>query len=277
MLAAVVRANGIDVRYVIDGPTDGPVVVFSNSLTSDLGIWNEVAEALSGQYRILRYDLRGHGGTGATPGEYSIALLGQDLLALLDALHFKKVHLVGLSIGGMIAQFVAATAPHRFLSLVLCATSSEGVPAIWEQRLDIARSRGFDELIEPTLLRWYTPETHERDPKLIASTRRMISETSTSGYIGSAAALRDLHLTRLLAQITAPTLLVAGQNDASTPVAGMEAMCREIPDARLVVLPGAAHLLALERPKELVGLIGGFLERVRGSVDEKPGRIPVRA
>jgi 3-oxoadipate enol-lactonase len=262
MPADIVRANEIDVRYVIDGPTDAPVVVFSNSLASDLGIWSEVAEALCGQYRVLRYDLRGHGGTGATPGEYSIALLGQDLLALLDALHFKKVHLVGLSIGGMIAQSVAATAPQRFLSLVLCATSSESVPAIWEQRLDIARRCGFGELIEPTLLRWFTPETHKREPELIASTRRMISETSTSGYVGSAAALRDMNLMSLLAQITAPTLLVAGQNDESTPVAGMEAMCRAIPDARLVALPGAAHLLALERPKELIGLIGGFLERV---------------
>ena len=262
MSAQVVRANGIDVRYLIEGPAEAPVIVFSNSLASDLSIWNQVAEALSCNYRILRYDLRGHGGTTATPGEYSISLLGDDLLALLDALNFKKVHLVGLSIGGMIAQSVAATAPRRFLSLVLCATSSESVPAIWEQRLDIARRRGFGELIEPTLLRWFTPETHKREPELIASTRRMISETSTSGYVGSAAALRDMNLMSLLAQISAPTLLVAGQNDQATPVAGMEAMCRAIPDARLVALPGAAHLLALERPKELIGLIGGFLERV---------------
>lgn len=237
MSAQVVRANGINVRYLIEGPAEAPVVVFSNSLASDLGIWNQVAEALSCDYRILRYDLRGHGGTSATPGEYSISLLGDDLLALLDALNFKKVHLVGLSIGGMIAESVAATAPQRFLCLVLCATSSERVPAIWEQRLDIARRRGFGELIEPTLLRCFMPETHKREPELIASES-------------------------LLAQITASTLLVAGQNDESTPVAGMEAMCNAIPDARLVALPGAARLLALERPKELIGLIGGFLERV---------------
>lgn len=260
-MSAQVRANGIDVRYLIEGPVEAPAVVFSNSLASDLGIWNQVAKALSRNYRILRYDLRGHGGTSTTSGEYSISLLGEDLLALLDALNFKKVHLVGLSIGGMIAQYVAATVPQRFLSLVLCATSSESAPTIWEQRLDIARHRGFGELIEPTLLRWFTPETREREPELIASTRRMIAETSTSGYVGSAAALRDMNLISLLAQITAPTLLVAGQNDESTPVAGMEAMRSAIPDARLIALPGAAHLLPLERPKELIGLIGGFLER----------------
>lgn len=256
-----ITAAGIGMAYALDGPAEAPVVALANSLASDMSIWDALVPSLTDRYRVLRYDLRGHGGSEASTGDYSIPLLGDDFIALLDALGIGRVHLVGLSIGGMIAQYVAATAPERVQSLVLCATASEGTPGIWEPRIAVARRDGLSPLVDATLSRWFTPGTRARRADLVAATGRMILATSVDGYAGCSAALRDLHLTPLLGAIRSPTLLIAGDEDVSTSPASMEALRQKIGNARLVVLAEAAHMLPLERPTELAGLIRGFLDR----------------
>lgn len=261
--ARSVQANGISIAYALEGPAEAPVVAFCNSLTSNFLIWDRVLAVLGGAYRVLRYDLRGHGGSTATTGEYSMRLLGQDFLALLDALGLRRVHVVGLSIGGMIAQQVAATARDQIASLTICASFAESAKGVWEPRIATARRDGLAPLLASTLSRWFAAETRERDPDLVEATGRMILGTSVDGYVGCAAALRDLHLTPMLRDIRAPALLIAGAEDVSAPPATMESMSNAISGSSLIVLPRAAHMLALERPLELAGLIGGFLERAR--------------
>ena len=203
-------ANGISIAYALEGAAKAPVVAFCNSLTSNFLIWDRVLAVLGGAYRVLRYDLRGHGGTTATAGEYSMRLLGQDFLALLDALGLRRVHVVGLSIGGMIAQQVAATARDRIASLTICASFAESAKGVWEPRIETARRDGLAPLLASTLSRWFTAETRERDADLVEATGRMILSTPIEGYLGCAAALRDLHLTPLLGDIRAPHPIDSG-------------------------------------------------------------------
>jgi 3-oxoadipate enol-lactonase len=256
-----IRANGIDVAYTLQGPGHAPVVAFSNSLCSDLTIWDDISHALQMRYRVLRYDLRGHGQTDATESEYSISSLSSDFIALLDELAIPKVHLVGLSIGGMIAQHIAAVSPQRVSNVVLCATAFKASPGIWEPRIAAARSAGLAGLVEPTLARWFSEETRTRCPKMIDSVATMIAATSVPGYVGCAAALRDLSLSTIVGNISAPTLLISGGDDKSTTPSEMAELQSLIPRSDIVVLPRAAHLLPLERPYELTGLISGFLDR----------------
>ena len=221
--ARAVEANGISIAYALEGTAEAPVVAFCNSLTSNFLIWDRVLAVLGGAYSVLRYDLRGHGGTTATAGEYSIRLLGRDFLALLDALGLRRVHVVGLSIGGMIAQQVAATAetdrkPHDLR--VVCRERQGRLGAAHRDGM----RDGLAPLLAPTLSRWFTAETRERDPDLVEATGRMILSTPIDGYLGCAAALRDLHLTPLLGDIRAPALLIAGAEDVSAPPATIESM-----------------------------------------------------
>jgi len=234
----------------------------SNSLASDLSIWDFQSTVLCRDFRVLRYDMRGHGGSASAAGDYTVALLASDLLALLDQLSIEHIHFVGISLGGMVGQHLGVFAKPRILSLSLCATSSETPPGVWEPRLAIVHEQGLAPIVEPTLSRWFVPLTRKRAPDLIESTRRMVAATTLDGYIGGAAALRDFNMTNRLGEIAAPTLLVAGEKDVSTPPSGMARMREHIPDSQLVVLPDAAHMLSLERPIELAGLIGGFLDRV---------------
>lgn len=258
-----VRVNGAAIAYRFDGPEGGRVVLMSNSLMSDRTMWDVTVPALADRYRVLRYDTRGHGRSETTPGPYSIALLADDALALIDALEIRQAHVVGLSMGGMIAQQLGARFPERVLSLGLCDTASEMPPrSLWEERFAIASSRGTAGLVDSTIQRWFTAPFIARDPAAIERVRRMILSTGTEGYIACASAVRDMAQTTMLLRVKAPTLVLVGRQDPACTVEQATVLHRMIDRSELVVLEEAAHLSNIEQPQAFNAALRAFLDRV---------------
>jgi len=257
-------ANGISMCYEVDGPGDGPVVVLSHSLATNLAMWERQLPALTPRYRVLRYDTRGHGRSAAPAGEYSLELLADDLFCLLDGLGMDQVHLVGLSMGGMIGQVAALRDPGRFASLVLCDTASQVPPAAhpaWRERIDTARSEGLEALVEPTIERWFSDGFQRAAATQVDQVRAMIRATPVTGYCGCAAAIMGLDLSDSLAAIQLPTLVMVGADDPGTPVAGHRLIHQRIVGSELVVIPDALHLCNIEQATRFNAALTGFLER----------------
>ena len=260
-----VTANGISIHYRFDGPESAPLVTMSHSLAANLDMWQWQMPAL-GDYRVLRYDTRGHGGSDAPPGEYTLELLADDLFALLDALDIESTHYVGLSMGGMIGQSAALRDQSRFLTLSLCDTSSRIPPEVrpvWEERIATARDRGMEALVDPTIERWFSAGYRARHPEEVDKVRAMIRATRVDGYCGCSAAIARLDLTERLSAIDRPALLIVGEEDPGTPVAAHEAIRDRIEGSELVVLPGALHFSNVECQAEFNRALTGFLNRHR--------------
>jgi 3-oxoadipate enol-lactonase len=256
-----IQANGIDIAYRIDGPADAPVVVMSNSLMSNLQMWDDTVPSLTDRYRVLRYDTRGHGQSPVTPAPYSIALLAADLVGLMDALGIAKAHLVGLSMGGMICQFVGAHHPDRVLSLSLCDTASEMPPrTMWEERFATARAQGLEGLVENTIKRWFVSTFTAAQPEKIAAVKAMILGTAVEGYIGCGSAVRDMAQTTMLLEIKAPTLVLVGRQDPACTVEQATVLHRVIDGSRMEIIENAAHLSNIEQPAEFNRLVRGFID-----------------
>ena len=259
-----IQANGIQMAYRFDGPADAPVVVLSNSLMSNLTMWDDTVPALADKYRVLRYDTRGHGQTEATAAPYSIALLAADLVGLMDALGVAKAHVVGLSMGGMIAQYVGANFADRVLSLGLADTGSEMPPrSLWEDRLATMRAQGPAGMVDGTIARWFVPAFTAANPDKISAVRAMILGTATEGYLGCASAIRDMSQSTMLLKIKAPSLILVGKQDPATTVEQATVLHRLIDGSRLAVIDNAAHLSNIEQPGEFNGLLRGFIDSVR--------------
>ena len=255
--------NGIDVNYRFDGPENGRVVLLSNSLMSDHTMWDVNVPALADRYRVLRYDTRGHGQTGTTPGPYSIALLADDAVALMDALAIGRAHVAGLSMGGMIAQQIGARYPDRVHSLSLCDTASEMPPrSMWDDRFATARAHGIPGLADATLKRWFTAPFIEGDPASIEKVRKMILGTGIEGYLGCAAAVRDMAQTTMLLKIKAPTLILVGRDDPACTVENSTVLKRMIDGSEMVVIDKAAHLANIEQPEAFNNALRKFIDRV---------------
>ncbi len=262
MTTGTSQTNGIETAWRMDGPADGPVVLLSNSLMSNYHMWDLTVAALSDRYRVLRYDTRGHGRSGSTPGEYNVAQLADDAIALLDALKIERAHCVGLSLGGMICQQLGARYPQRVRSLGLCDTACEMTPrSAWEERIQNARNKGPAALADMTLQRWFTPAFHQREAAQVAAVRKMITDMQLEGYIGCASAVRDLAQSTMLLKISAPTLILTGRDDPSTTVEQATVLHRLIPQSELVVLDDAAHLSNIEQPEAFNRALRGFLDR----------------
>jgi 3-oxoadipate enol-lactonase len=259
------RVNDIDVHYTLDGPTGAPVVTFSHSLATDLSMWDRQAAALATRYRVLRYDTRGHGGTDAPAGAYSLTQLADDARGLLKALGIARTHWVGLSMGGMIGQTLALSAPETLQSVSLCDTSSR-IPAeakpLWDERITVAETKGMEPHVEPTIARWFTPKFVESRPDVVNLVRDMIRRTSPRGYAGCCHAIRALDLTDRLSAVTLPTLIIVGAQDVGTPVAASKAIQERIKGSELVVLDPASHLSNLEQPDAFTQALQKFLGRV---------------
>jgi 3-oxoadipate enol-lactonase len=240
--------NGIRTRYRLVGKAGAPVVMLSHGLAADLTMWEPQLDLLSRSFDVLTYDIRGHGGSSGTPGDYSLALLAHDALALLDHLGIDRAHYVGLSLGGMIGQQLGAWHGERLASLTLCATTSEAPKASWHARMRQAREAGVVSLADATVERWVTPAFRREQPELMAKMRAMVLGTSLEGYAGSAAAIRDMELAAVLDRIAVPTLVIAGEEDTSTPLQVLEQIARAIPEARLLRVAQAAHMPTMERP-----------------------------
>jgi 3-oxoadipate enol-lactonase len=260
-----IRVNDIDVHYTLDGPADAPTVTMSHSLATDLSMWDPQAVALAKRYRVLRYDTRGHGGTDAPAGAYSLGQLADDARGLLEALGIARTHWVGLSMGGMIGQTLALSTSGILQSLSLCDTSSR-VPAeakpLWDERISIAETKGMDPHVEPTIARWFTPKFVESRPDVINPVRDMIRRTNPRGYAGCCHAIRALDLTDRLGAITLPALIIVGAQDVGTPVAASQAIHERVKGSELVILDSAAHLSNLEQPGAFTDALETFLRRV---------------
>jgi 3-oxoadipate enol-lactonase len=259
-----ITANGITMNYTLDGPANAPVVTLSHSLATDLAMWEPQLKALTARWRVLRYDTRGHGGTDAPAGAYSLTQLADDARALLTALKIGRTHWVGLSMGGMIGQALALASPNVFQSLVLCDTSSR-IPAeakpVWQERIKTAQTQGMEPLVEPTIGRWFTPRFREQRKDVVDAVRAMIRRTPPAGYAGCCHAISALDLTDRLSAIKLPTLVVVGEDDQGTPVAASQAIQAKIVGSELEVLKSAAHLSNMEQPEAFTRAVTTFLAR----------------
>jgi 3-oxoadipate enol-lactonase len=255
-----INANGITFNYQIDGREGAPWLVFSNSLATNLSMWDEQAAALSRSFRVLRYDQRGHGGTQATDGRYNFDLLSADLAALFDALSIKRAHVLGISMGGMTALAFAQKYPDRVDRLIPCDCGPASSPASqqqWEERIAIAEKEGMEPLAEATAKRWFPPEFVEANPVVYQRTVQMIRTTPVKGFIGCAGALANYDLKPGLGSIKASTLLIVGSKDATVP--GIKAINAAIAGSQVVELAGAGHLSNLEQPEAFTSAVQQFL------------------
>jgi 3-oxoadipate enol-lactonase len=245
-----IKANEIQMNYELSGKKGAQVVVLSHSLNSSLLMWNPQMDALNPYFQVLRYDVRGHGASDAPSEAYTLELLGEDVIKLLDALGMDRVHFVGLSLGGMIGQYLALNDSHRLKSLALCDTAAV-VPAeaqpIWQERIDKARRKGTEALLEETMERWFTPSFLKKNSKMVALVREQFLATPVSGYIGCAEAIRKLNYLDRLSEIKIPTLVMVGEDDPGTPVSTSEAIHERISNSKLVILPSARHLSNVEQ------------------------------
>jgi 3-oxoadipate enol-lactonase / 4-carboxymuconolactone decarboxylase len=252
------RIGELDIHVQIDGPPGAPVLLLLHSLGTNLHVWDGQVAALARQFRVVRPDLRGHGLTTVTPGPYTIDGLARDALALLDALQVKTAHVAGLSIGGMIAQSLAAQAPQRVASLILCDTAMAIGPAdLWRQRAATVRQEGMASIADQVVLRWVTtpflsaPETK--------GLRAMLLRTDPEGYAGAAEAIAPADLAPGTRTLRMPALILVGDQDVATPLSSAEAMRDAIPGARLQVLANASHIPTVEQPDAVAAAILGFL------------------
>ncbi|HZW46466.1 MAG TPA: 3-oxoadipate enol-lactonase [Microvirga sp.] len=258
---AFIRANGIVLHHQVLGKPDAPALVFSNSLGSDFRIWQEVAPAFADRFRVVLYDKRGHGLSDAPPEPYRMDDHTDDLLALLDGLEIESAALVGLSVGGMIAQRAALRAPERVEALVLCCTAAKiGTPELWAERISAVETGGIEPIVENVLQRWFTPDFRETRKDDVAGWRNMLVRMPAHGYAGTCAAIRDTDLRADAGRIAAPTLCVAGDQDGSTPPDVVRGTAGLIPGARFKLIEGCGHIPCVEKPAILTQLIQNHLQ-----------------
>jgi len=266
----ITASNGTELFYDLRGPAEAPVVAFSNSIGTTHQMWDAQAQALAGRYRVLQYDTRGHGGSPVAVGPASIEALADDLVGLLDALQVERAHVVGLSLGGMTAQSLAARRPERVHGLVLMATSAY-TPDGWEARAATVRSQGMGAIVDAVLTRWFTPGFRASHPDAVGPHRERFLAMDPEGYAACCGAIGAMDLRPSNAAITAPTLIIAGADDPATPVPMMEEIRGRIPDAELVVLPRAAHIMAVERADAVNAHLDAFLGRLQATGEPRGG------
>ncbi|MDW3204856.1 MAG: 3-oxoadipate enol-lactonase [Alphaproteobacteria bacterium] len=244
----------------LEGPAGAPVVAFANSLGTDFRIWDGVVDRLPPSVRILRYDMRGHGLTSAPQAPYAMTDLRDDLLGILDRLGLDQVALVGLSVGGMVAQSAAAKAPERFSKLVLCDTGHViATREIWNARIETVETGGMTAIVDSVLDRWFGPDFKTRDPALHAGMHAMLTTIPPQGYNGICAAIRDADLTEDTARIAVPALCLCGTEDKATPTELVASLADLLPNGSYMAIPGAGHLPCIEQPDAVARHIIEFL------------------
>jgi 3-oxoadipate enol-lactonase len=253
------QLNDARIHYELDGPANAPTVVFSNSLGANLTMWDPQMPDLSKQFRVLRYDTRGHGQSTTTPGPYNIEQLARDVVALLAKLQLDRVHFCGLSMGGMTGMWLALNAPHVLHKLVLSNTAAKiGDAAGWNSRIDAVRKSGMKSISEAVIERWLSPPFRANSPDVTAATQRMLESTDLEGYLANCAAVRDFDARETVAAIRVPTLVISGTHDPATTPAEGRFLAEKIPNARYVEL-NAAHLSNIESSTQFTSALTTFL------------------
>lgn len=259
-----INANGINIHYKLEGPAEAPVVTLSHSLAANLSMWDPQMSTLLSRYRVLRYDMRGHGRSDVPDGPYTLDLLAEDVRGLLAALGIPRTIFVGLSIGGMIGQVLALKYPEMLHCLVLCSTSGRIPPEmkpVWDERVRIAHAQGMEAHVEATIERWFTEPFRGNNPGVVDPVRAMIRATHPKGYEGCSRAIQVFDILDRIDAIHVPTLIIVGEEDPGTPVTSSQAIHDRIKGSELVVLESAAHLSNLEQPEAFNRALLNFLER----------------
>lgn len=232
--------------YRFDGPPDAPVLILSNSLGTDHTMWDRQMPMLLRSFRVLRYDSRGHGASAVPPGPYTIELLGQDVLALCDALAIGQAHFCGLSLGGMVGMWLASHAPERINRLALCNSAAHmGPPQLWDARIESVRQGGMGNIVAAVVARWFTPAFLQHKPDVVDAMSQTLARTPAEGYIACCEAIRDMDQRMSLSRIRATTLVITGSRDAATPPSDGRFLAEAIPNARYQEFP-AAHMANVE-------------------------------
>jgi len=257
----MIDAGGCRLYAQIEGPADAPVLMLSNSLCTDLRMWDDQIADFTRQFRVLRYDRRGHGRSSVPKGPYTVDDFGRDALAIMDGLGVAKVNWCGLSMGGMVGQWLGANAPERLDKLVMSNTHSYYADkTVWDERMALARQNGMAAAAGPAMGRWFTKDAAERRPDKVALIQQMFAETDLDGYIACCTAIRNMDMRPCHPRITAPTLVIVGLQDPATPPAAGEEVARRIEGAELATIE-ASHLSNIGQPKAYADLVLGFLMR----------------
>ena len=254
------NVNGVRFNYRMDGAANAPVVVFCNSLGTNLAMWDAQIPALAQKFRVLRYDSRGHGSSQVTPGPYTIEMLGRDVVGLLDALQIPTAHYCGLSVGGLIGQWLGINASQRFKSLMLCNTAARiGTIDGWNTRIAAVKESGIAPVASGVVPRWFTEDFAKRAPAQVEATRQMLLHSPPEGYVATCAALRDEDLRAAVSRINLPTLVISGTHDAATTPADGRFIAEKVPGAQYLEL-NAAHLSNIEAFEPFTTALLNFLE-----------------
>jgi 3-oxoadipate enol-lactonase len=254
-----VIVQGARLLYDVEGPEDAPVLLLSHALGTNWRLWDAQQAAFTARFRVVRYDTRGHGDSGAPAGEYSVADLGSDVLWILDAVGADRAHVAGVSLGGLTALWLAIHAPARIGKIVVANTAGRiGTREHWQGRIDQVRANGFSDIAAAAPPRWFTQRFCTSHPDVVASYQAMLKACDPSGYDGCCAALRDADERPGLARIAAPALVIAGTFDPVCPPSDARFLCEHIPGARYLELD-AAHYSNVERPGEFTAATLEFL------------------
>ena len=252
--------DGCPINVEITGSDSAPALMLSNSLGTDLHMWDDQIGEWSKHFRVIRYDRRGHGRSGAPQGPYSMERFGRDVIAVLDALKIEKTSWCGLSMGGMVGQWLGANAPGRVDKLILSNTNSyyaDKTP--WTDRANFVRQNGLEKLVDPNMERWFTAAFRARSPETIARMKAMFLTTDPAGYVACCEAIRDMDFRATNPSIKAPTLVIVGAQDPATPPAQGEAIAQQIPGAKVASLD-VAHISNMEQPKLFAETVLNFLK-----------------
>ncbi len=248
-----------NIHYTLEGPAGAPLLLLSNSLGAELGMWDAQAAEFSQRYRVLRYDNRGHGESTASKAPYSLEDVANDVALLLEHIGENSAHFCGLSLGGMVGMWLATYKPELIKKLVLCNTSALlGPRENWETRIAAVRESGMKAVVKPVMERWFTESFRSREPETLARIEAKFLEVSVEGYAGCCAAIRDMDQTKTVSGIKATTMVIAGTYDPSTPPAMGQSIARAIQGARYVELP-TAHLSNIEAAATFNDVVSYFL------------------
>lgn len=251
--------DGCPIYVEVAGSEDAPALMLSNSLGTNLHMWDDQVGEWSKHFRVIRYDRRGHGRSGVPQGPYSMERFGRDVISVLDALDIEKTSWCGLSMGGMVGQWLGANAPDRVEKLILSNTNyNYADKAPWNDRIKFVTEKGLDALVDANMQRWFTESFRNRAPETMARMKEMFVATKVPGYVGCCEAIRDMDFRASNPSIKAPTLVIVGKQDPATPPSAGETIAQQIKGAKVASLD-AAHISNMEQPTQYTDTVLKFL------------------